>query len=118
MDFQVIRAQAHAFRTVKCHRAKVGFGQAIFTHNALVCFVDNIFAEGHFHTHDMRRTEEAIRMLLHTENASAKAWTIIGAHAFKHAHAVMQCVGQNVNLGIAPGNEFTVEPYNAVAIGK
>ena len=35
---------------------------------------------------------------------------VIGALALEHAGAVMQAVGQHVNLRVLPGNEFSVVP--------
>lgn len=35
----------------------------------------------------------------------------IGADAFKHAVAVVKCVGEDVNLGVVPVDELAVHPY-------
>ena len=35
---------------------------------------------------------------------------LITSDAFKNTCTVVHCVGQDVNLGILPGNEFTVFP--------
>ena len=40
----------------------------------------------------------------------------IGANALEHGACIMKAMGQDMNLRVAPRNQFSVEPYEAVAI--
>ena len=41
---------------------------------------------------------------------------VVGALAFKHRGAIVQAMGEHMHLGIAPGDDFAVEPDHAVAV--
>ena len=49
-------------------------------------------------------------MLLQAENGGAAILTLISPNAFKNSQPVVQGVGEDVDLGLLPGNEFAVEP--------
>ena len=55
-------------------------------------------------------------MLLQTEDRRATRG-VVGAHTFERAAAVVQGVGQHVDLGIAPVHQLAVHPDLAVAVG-
>ena len=63
----------------------------------------------------MGGAEQAIGVFLQTENARAVDGGI-STHAFKHAHAIVQGMRQHMHLGIAPRNQFTVQPDNTITI--
>jgi len=51
------------------------------------------------------RIEQPFGMFLQTENRRA-LFRLVGAQAFKHAHAVMQRVGQHMGRSIAPRHKL------------
>ena len=56
-------------------------------------------------------------MFLQAENRRAAVRRLVGADAFEDAHAVVQRVGQHVDLGVAPIDELAIHPDLAVAVG-
>jgi len=115
VHFQVVGTQAHAFGAQERHGAQVGFVQVVFTNRGTLGFVDLILAERHFHVQNVSRAEQAVGMLFQAENRRAVRG-VVRTHAFKTAEAVMQGVGEDVGLGITPGNHFSVQPDNAIAV--
>ena len=49
-------------------------------------------------------------MLLQAENGRAPIVTMVSPDAFKNSQAVVQGVGQDVDLGLFPGYELAVKP--------
>jgi hypothetical protein len=41
----------------------------------------------------------------------------VSANAFKHAHAVVQGMGQDMRVGLAPRHQFTVVPDQTITVG-
>src|SRR6185369_4482141 len=41
---------------------------------------------------------------------------IIGALPLEYRGSVMQCVGEDMDLGVAPRDQLAIEPYPAVAV--
>ena len=54
--------------------------------------------------------EQALNVLLQTKNGGAAINALIRPDALKDSQAVVQGVGENVDLGLFPGNKFAVEP--------
>src|SRR5680860_204856 len=115
VHFQVICAQTHAFGAQKSHRAQVGFVQIVVTDSRTLSLVKLFFAERYFHIQNVGGPEQTIRMVFQAKNSRAVR-SIVCAHSFKNAEAVVQGVSQDVDFGFTPGNHFTIQPDNAIAI--
>jgi hypothetical protein len=73
--------------------------------------------EGDLHAQDLGAVEQALGVLLQAEDGRAID-RVVGAHAFEGAAAVVQGVGQHVDLGVAPVDHLAVHPDLAVAVGS
>ncbi len=113
---QRLGGNAHGLGSVECHRPDVGRFQLVFAHGGALGFVDFFLGVGHVHAQDVRRAEQPVGMILQTENGRALG-RMVGAHAFEHAHAVVQGVGKDVCGGIAPVDQLAVVPDIAIAVG-
>ena len=109
------RRHAQLARAIKRHRAEVAGFQAVGLHHVQVGGVDFFFAERQAHAQDMGRAEQAVGVILQTENRRALR-RFVGAHTLEHAHAVVQGVGQHMGVRLAPGHEFAVKPDETVAV--
>jgi len=69
----------------------------------------------HFHLENVRRIEQPVGVLFETENGGTLIG-LVGADAFKHAHPVVQGVGQHVRRCLAPRHQLAVVPDESVAI--
>jgi len=116
MGGQRLRGNAHGFGTVKANRADVAGFQFVDTHHFTMCLDDSFLVERHPHLEDVRGIEQPVGVLLQTENCRAVSG-LVGTQAFKHAHAVMQCVGQYMGGRIAPWHKLAVIPDKTVAVG-
>ena len=65
---------------------------------------------GQIHLHHPAGADHAVHVLVQAEDAGPLAGEFVGADALEHAHPVVQGVGQDVDVGLFPGNEFPVEP--------
>ena len=115
MDFQAGSTQPHRFGAVEHHRADVSAVEVVFTHRNAGRFVDFVFAERDLHAHDVGRIEQAVSVRLQAENRRALRG-FVSAHTFKHAHAVVQCMGQHMGRGIAPRHQLAVIPDHTITI--
>jgi len=113
---QRLGGDAHCFGAVKRDRADVTGFQFVDAHHLAVRFHDGRLIVRHLHLKNVRGIEQPVGVLLQTENRRA-FFGFISAQAFKYAHAVMQCVGQHMGGGIAPGDELAVIPDKTVAVG-
>ena len=73
--------------------------------------IDLIGRIGDLEVHDPAAFDQALGMLAELENLA-----VVGPLALEHGAGVMQGVGQDVDLGFAPGHELAVEPDEAVAV--
>src|SRR5574343_1301338 len=115
VDFSALRRHAHFFRPVVHQRADVGTFQFVGAYHFFVGFVNRFFVVGNFHLEDMRRIEQTACVILQTENRCA-ATGVVGTDTFKHAHPIVQGVGQNVRIGVTPGNQLAIQPDKTVAV--
>ncbi len=115
MHFQVVRAQAHTFAAVEHHRAKIGVRQFVLAHRVDLRLVDLFLGVRNLHVQDVGTVEQPVGVFLEPENGRAPRG-LIGTHAFEHAHAVVQGVGQHMGLGFAPRHHFIVQPDKTVSL--
>ena len=71
--------------------------------------------EGDIHAQDFGAVEQALGVLLQSEDGGALLG-FVGAHALKSAAAVVQGVAQHMDLGIAPIDHLAVHPDFAVTV--
>ncbi len=89
--------------------------QFIGTHHLALYVHCLLLAERDVHTQNLCAVEQALGVLLQTKHRRAIDG-VVSAHAFKSTTAVMQGVGQNVDLGVAPLDHFAVHPDFAVTV--
>ena len=111
----MLRAQAHPLGADKTQRAHVRRLQPVLAHHRALGLVQRVLVVGYLHVEDMRRAEQPVGVLVQTEDRRALLG-LVGAHALEHAHAVVQGVGEDVDLGLTPGHQLAVEPDDAVTI--
>jgi hypothetical protein len=97
-------------------RADVAALQLVFAHHRLLRFVHFFLGERQLHAQDLGAVEQALGVLFEAEDGRA-AHRVVGAHALKSAAAVVQRVGQHMDLGVAPVDHLAVHPDLAVAVG-
>ena len=71
--------------------------------------------KGHHHLENVTRLEEAASVFGKPEDACS-SWGLVSPDPFKHPHAVVQRVGEHMDLGFAPFDQFAVKPNPTVAI--
>ena len=49
-------------------------------------------------------------MLLEPKDRAAAVFQLVATNTLKDAEAIMQGMGEHVDVGLIPGDEFTVEP--------
>ena len=72
--------------------------------------LDFVLFEGNLDHHDVTGIEQALNMLLQAEDRGTAIVALVRPNALKNSQAVVQGMGQDVDLGLLPGDEFTVEP--------
>jgi len=75
--------------------------------------VDLVHRPGNFEVKNLRGVPQAPGMLTRLEDRAA-----VGALAFEHSACVMERVRQDVDLRLAPGDHFAVQPDPSVAVVK
>ncbi len=111
MDLVVLGRDAHHFRAAPGDRTHIGVDEAVLGERQRLGRVDLGHAPGHLEIENARRFLQALGMLGRLEDRAA-----IGALAFENRAAVMQGVGEDMNLGVAPGRQLAVEPNPSVSI--
>jgi len=87
----------------------------VVTNDGLLCLHDFFFCERDQHAQDLGAIEEALGVLFQPENSRA-VHRVVRAYAFKSTAAVVQGMGQHVDLGVAPIHHLAVHPNFAVAV--
>jgi hypothetical protein len=73
--------------------------------------IDLGHAVGNLEAQDFGRPVQSLAVRGRLEDAA-----FIGALALEHAGGIVQAVGEDMDLGVAPGHQLAVEPDDAVAI--
>ncbi len=73
-------------------------------------FLDFLATKGHLHEVDPRRIEKPADVIAESKHSRAAIFGSVAADAFEDTEPVVQGVGENVNFGIRPIDEFAVEP--------
>ncbi|OIQ70299.1 hypothetical protein GALL_480910 [mine drainage metagenome] len=116
MDGVAARRDAELLVADPCERADVAGVEAVRAHHVELSLHRLLQREGNLHAQDLRAVEQAFGVLAQAEDGRALVG-LVGAHALESAAAVVQGVGQHVNLGVAPFDELAVHPDFAVAVG-
>ena len=106
----VAGVDAHFAVTHEGQGTDVAFLQLVGLQGVQDGLADLVDGVGNVQTQDLRGIEQALAVLLQAEDGGGAVGTGIGADAFKNGAAVMQGMGENVNLGIGPGDHFAVKP--------
>ena len=104
---------AHHLRAAPGDRAHIGIDKALALQGLAAGGVDLGDRVGDFHVEHFGRIEQPLGVLGELEDLAA-----IGALALEDAGAIMQAMGQDMHLGVLPGDEFAVEPDHAFALIK
>ena len=115
MNLKIVGTQAHTFGTEKTHAANIGAVQIVFGNGITMHLIDLILGKRHRHIHDVRGTEQAIGMVLHSKNRGA-FFSVISSYTFKHAQAIMQGMRQYMDFRFTPINPCAIQPNYAVSI--
>ena len=97
-------------------RAQIAALQLVFAHHIFLRLHHLFFGKGDVHAQNLGAVEEALGVFLQAEDGGA-AGRVVGAYTLKSAAAVVQGVGQHMDLGVAPLDHAAVHPDFAVAVG-
>src|SRR6185437_3273373 len=111
MDLGELRRDAHLLRPAPGDRTDIAVGHARGAHRRVRCFLDLLERPGQGEAEDAGGIDQPLAVFAQLEYAPA-----IDALALEHRAGVMERMGQNMHLGIAPRHELAVEPYRPVAI--
>src|SRR3954451_21046282 len=116
VDLVAFGAHAQFLRADPRQRADVAAFQLVGAHDLLLRLVHLLLGEGHLHAQDLGAVEQAIGVFLQAEDGRAVD-RVVGTYALEDAAAVMQRVGEHVDLGVAPFDQLAVHPDLAVTVG-
>ena len=112
---RAFRRHAHFFGAVERDRPDVARFELVRAHDFLVRRHDGFPVVGNFHHVDMRGVEEPLGVLLQPEDRGA-ARRVVGAQTLEYRESVMQGMGQDMGIRVAPGHELAVIPDVPVTI--
>ena len=97
-------------------RAQVARFQAVGAHDLDLGLVHRFLGERDLHAQDLGAVEQAPGVVFQAEDGRPLLG-LVGPHALECAAAVVQRVGQHVDLGIAPVHQLAIHPDLAVTVG-
>ena len=109
VDRRLERVEAHLAVAAVDDRADVAGAQAVARHQLERGRAQLLGRVGHRHVVQLGRAQQALDVLGVAEHRRAELG-VVAAHAVEHARAVVQAVRQDVDLGVLPGDEFSVHP--------
>src|SRR5438067_10032208 len=101
---------------VEDERAQIAGIELVLTHAFLLRGIELLRAERNRHPEDPRRPEQPLRMVAQAKNGGTVDG-LVAAYAFEDAHAVMQRMGEDVRLRVAPRHHLAVVPDPPIAVG-
>ncbi len=111
VDRVLLRRNAHHLRAAPGDRAEIGVGEPGAGERLLLGGGDLVLAKRDLKPHRLSGREQAVGMGLTREDLAP-----VGALPFEHGARIMQRVGQDVDLRVAPGHEHAVHPDLAVQL--
>ena len=97
-------------------RTQIAALQLVFTHHVFLRLHHLFFRKGYVHAQNLGAVEEPLGVFLQAKDGGA-AGRVVSAYALKSATAIVQGVGQHMDLGVAPLDHAAVHPNFAVAVG-
>jgi hypothetical protein len=113
MDGGVLRRDRHHLRAAPGDRADIEIAAAVGVDHLLLGSAQLFGAVGNGEIQQVRPISGSARNARRLVDLAG-----IGALALEHRAAVMQSVREHMQLGVAPGNQFAVQPDEAVAVVK
>jgi site-specific DNA recombinase len=111
VDFRLLGRDAHLLGAAPGERAHIGILKAARGEHLAAGGVDLLDAPGDLEIEQPRALAEPLAVLGQLEDLAA-----ISALTFEHGRGVMEGVGEDMDLGFAPGDELAVEPDPTVAV--
>jgi hypothetical protein len=108
VDPVALGRDAHHLRAAPGDRADIAVDDVVGGQHVAVGLVELGLAERDDHVHDLGRIEEPAGVLLELEHLA-----FIGALALEHGAGVVQPMGQDMHVGVLPGNQLAVVPDDA-----
>jgi hypothetical protein len=68
--------------------------------------------------HDFSRVEQPPRVFWKAKDTSTPSITMVSAHTFENTATIVQSVGEQMYLGIAPIDQLTIHPNVSIAVRK
>src|SRR5262245_35684799 len=79
--------------------------------NGIEARMDNFLGrKRYFQPEDVSGVEQTVDMFRQSKDGGTAILAGVTADAFEHPDAVMKCMGQDMNVGFPPRNQFTVHP--------
>ncbi len=94
----------------KGERADIALGQLVGREGFNAGFSQLFGAVGQLHAQNLGGVKHALAVILQAEYGGSAIGAGIGPNAFKNGAAVVQGVGEHMNLSLIPGNHFSVKP--------
>ena len=113
MDRVVLSRDTHHLAATPGNRPDVSVDNAVGGHHVIACLFENFIGPRNLEPQDLCGPEQPVAMLTCLVDRAA-----ITAFTFKHAAGVMQAMGQDMNLSVAPVDELAIEPDLAVTVVK
>ncbi len=113
VDAVVLRRDAHHFRTAPGDRTDIAINNLVRGNRLAAGLVNFIRRLLDPETENTSRFDQPVRMFLQFEN-----FTVIDPFPFEHTAGIMQTMRKHMDVCIPPWYEFTIQPDEAVAIGK
>ncbi len=111
VDLGLLRGHGELFAAAPGDRADIGVHQAVGRDDLLAGGVDLLGGPGDLEAQDAAGCDQPLGMGAQHEDVAG-----ISPLAFEHAAGIVQPVGQNVQLGVAPGDHLAIQPDLAVTV--
>ncbi len=111
MDFGRLRRHAHLLGAAPRDRADIAVGDVVRGDDLAGRAGQIVHAGRHLEPQNPGRIDQPRVVIVEVKNLA-----VIDPLAFEHAACIMQPVAQHMQLGIAPRNQATVIPDEAVAV--
>ena len=109
LDRRIERVEAHLAVAAEDDRADVALAQLVGGDQLVRGRAQLLERVRDRHVVELGRLEQPLQMIVVAEDRRSRR-RLVGALALEHAGAVVQAVRQYVDLGVLPGNEFSVVP--------
>ena len=115
MDGVAAWRDAELLRTDPGERTQIAGLERVGANHCFLGFDDFLVRERQLHLENLCRVEQPAGVFMQAEDRGAIDG-VVGPYTLEDRHAVMQRVGQDMDLGIAPVHQFAIEPDVPVAV--